>query len=175
LNYEDRQRKYWCELLNKDIGLLRGILYKNPLYSPENKRNEKYIMYYSKKNINNATFLQKLSTFHRFTHQKIAHLKLKYADRESALICDNIDKAWYFALEANKKIPENKEEYEYREKCLNGAISCMGKAEVPLVSLFMMESFSENTLAKWSTSFAESLKYLFAIRKSDNERFKDLK
>lgn len=175
MGYNDKKKAHWCDLFNHDLVLLRGLLYKNPLYNSCNDEMEYKIVYYKNEDIKNAKFLSNMSKLHNYTHRKIAHAKLIYADRECAMISDLIDYAWFYSLEANRKIPKTKKEYEHRKNCVSNAISCLKKIEVPLVSLFNLMEYSENILHEWSSLFSSTLKNLYGIKKSDNERFSKLK
>lgn len=174
MDFSDRQKSYWCELFNKELALLRGLNHKNPLYISDKELEGRRIMYYKKEDIKKAIFLNNMSKLHDYTHRKIAHAKLIYADRECDMLSDLIDLAWHYSLESNKKIPKTKAEYDYRKKCISSSISCLKKMEVPMKSLFNLMGYSENTLREWSTIFNDTLKSLYGITKSDKERFKNL-
>lgn len=174
MDFEDKRKSYWCELFNKELALLRGLLYRNPLYVSDKSAEERKMLYYRNEDIKKAAFLSNMSKLHKYTHKKIAHARQVYAYRECDMISDFIDQAWYYSLEANKKIPKTKAEYEHRKKCISSSISCLKKMEVPMKSLFNLMGYSESILREWSTIFNDTLKSLFGIRKSDKDRFEKL-
>ena len=174
MDFEDKSKVYWCDLFNKELALLRGMLHKNPLYVLDEGAEGYKMFYYKNEDIKKAVFLNNMSKLHKYTHMKIAHAKQIYADRECDMISDFIDSAWYYCLEANRKIPKKKSEYEHRKKCISSSISCLKKMEVPMKSLFNLMEYSESTLREWSDLFNDTLKSLFGIRKSDKERFGNL-
>lgn len=173
-HYDERQMKYWCDLFNYVLLLLRGMRNNNPLYTPNNCNEEIKMLYYKKEDIKKAVFLTNMSKLHNYTHKKIARAKQCYADRECDMLADFVNLAWHSCLEANKKIPTTKKEYEARRKHISTAISCLKKMEVPMKSLFNGMEYSENTLREWSTIFNDTLKSLYGIQKSDKKRFEDL-
>lgn len=175
MNYSDKQKAFWCELFNKELALLRGLNSKNPLYIPPEGVEERKMFYYKSEDIKKVAFLNNMSKLHDYTHRKIAHAKQLYTDRECDMLANFVDLAWYYSLEANRKIPKNKKEYEYRSRCLSYAISNLKKMEVPMKSLFNLMGYSENILKEWSTIFNETLKSVFGIKKSDKSRFGKLK
>lgn len=175
MDYTDRQKAYWCDLFNKEIALLYGLNHRNPLYAPDKSAEERKMFYYKNDDIKKAAFLNNMSKLHDYTHRKIAHAKQLYVDRECDMIIQFMDLAWYYSLEANRKIPKTKKEYEHRRKCISSAISNLKKMEVPMKSLFNLMGYSESILREWSTLFNDALKSLFGIRRSDKERFESLK
>ncbi len=174
MNFSDKKKIYWCELCNKELALLRGLRNINPLYISDENLKELNMLYYKNEDIKKAIFLNNMSKLHNYTHRKIAHAKQLYADRECDMLSDLVNKAWYYSLEANKKIPTTKKEYEYRKKCISSSISCLKKMEIPMKSLFNLMEYSESILREWSVLFNDTLKSLFGIRKSDMIRFKNL-
>lgn len=173
MDLDTRKMKHWCELFNNDIALFYGMLIKNPLYNKDDKR--KQLMYYKKEDIKKAKFLHNMSELHKYVHGKITHVKQTYEDQECAMLADFTDRAWYYCIEANRKIPTTKTELDHRLKSISNAISCLKKSEIPTKSLFLLMDYSESTIREWSILFDETLKCLFALRKSDIERFSDLK
>lgn len=163
------------ELFNKDLALLRGLLHKNPLYIQDENKESERMFYYRNEDVREALFLSNLSKLHKYTHQKIAHAKKLYADRECDMLSDFVNAAWYYGLEANRNIPKTKAEYEYRQRCISSAISSLKKMEVSMVSLFILMDYSENTMCEWSTIFNDTVKCLYGLRKSDKTRFGQLK
>jgi hypothetical protein len=175
MNCKDKKKASWCELLNKELALLHGMNKKNPLYKENKEMEGRKIIYYQKHEIQKAQFLKNMSRFHDYTHRKISHAKRLYIDRECTMISEYVDNAWYYCLKANQKIPETKSEYECRKKCISNAISNIIKMEKPLFSLFNLMGYSEDILKEWSGLMSDELRLLRALRKSDKERFSDLK
>lgn len=174
MNYDDQKKIYWCELFNKVLLLLYGLRKKNILYNLNYFQEERFIMYYKNDDLKKVKFLNNMSELHKYTHKRIAHAKKLYADRECDMLSDFVNMALYSCLEANKKIPTNKHELEIRSKYFSNAISNLKKMEIPMLSLFNLMDYSENILKEWSELFTYTLNSLYAIKKSDKNRFKNL-
>lgn len=175
MHYDNDKMAYWCVEFNNEIILLQGVNKRNPLYKANPYQEGRRIMYYRNIDIQKATFLKNMSKLHDYTHRKIAHAKKLYIDRECGMIAECVDNAWCNCLEANRRIPTTKKQYEHREECISNAIGSLKKIEVPLVSLFNLMGYSEATLKEWTELFNTTLKTLYALKRSDKKRFKDLK
>lgn len=170
-----KHRKSWCDTINHELNLLYGMLKANSFYNEKYDGDFKYIMYYTYEEINNANFLYKMSELHRYTHTKAINAKRIYDAQESALLIELVNDAWYHCIEANKKVPENREEFTIRQNHISDAISCLRKMNRPLISLFNLMQYSERIMREWSDLLNDELALLSGLRKSDNERFKYLK
>lgn len=122
-----------------------------------------------------AKFLSNISELHRLIHGKIAKAPNKYDDTYSSLVIDLIDEAFYSLVKANQKIPETSKEYEKRHEYISKAIGCLRKLQRPLVFYFNIMNYSEQSLREISEKIAEELKLLYALNKSDKNRFGRLK
>lgn len=174
MDYSDRKKAHWCELFNKDLALLYGLLKKNPLYIPS-ENVEKRMIYYKREDIEKVKYIKNMSELHKYTHQKIAHAKQLKLDKECDMLYDFVNRAFYSCIEANRIIPTNNKQFKTRSKHISNAISNLKKMEIPMISMFNIMEYSENTLREWSTLFNNTIKCIYGIRKSDNERFGNLK
>ena len=172
---DEKHRITWCEHINKEIALLKGMLKSNPCYNEEDELGIKLIMYYKNSNIAGTKFLSNMKDLLDFSHSKIIHVKKDFDGFESATIIELVGDAWYHCISANQKIPENAEEYKNRKEHISDAISCLHKLNRPMLSLFILVGYSENTMREWSNLLVEEIRLLTALQKSDKKRFGSLK
>lgn len=172
---DEKHRITWCEHINKEIALLKGMLKSNPCYNEGDELGIKLIMYYKNSDVKNAKFLSNMKELLEFSHSKIIHAKKEFDGFESASIIELVGDAWYYCLSANRKIPENAEEYKERKENISNAISCLHKLNRPMLSLFIMVGYSEHVMREWSDLLTKELKLLSSLQKSDKKRFGSLK
>lgn len=119
-------------------------------------------------------FLKNMAEFHRFVHGKVINAPCKYDDTSGSLLIDLVDTAFYFVIEANKKIPTSKEEYEKRTANINSAISALYKMQRQILFYCNLMQYSETVLNDWRNYLSSELKLLNALKKSDSKRFSKL-
>lgn len=163
--YKSKTMATWCGLLQSEYELLCKLINVRPKYKFK-------ILDY--KAINNAEFLKNMSEFHKFVHGKVINAPCKYDNTSGSLLIDLIDTAFYSVIEANKKIPTTKEEYEKRAKNINSAISALYKMQRQILFYCNLMQYSESVLNDWRNYLTTELKLLNALKKSDNKRFSKL-
>lgn len=124
--------------------------------------------------VNRAQFLQKMCELHRYTHGKMINAPAVYANTSGALLISLIDDALYEVILANRRIPQNKREYELRRKHISKAISNLYQVNRPLISLFCRMNYSERVLCEWAELLSSEINLLIALQKSDRKRFGEL-
>lgn len=172
----ESQMQNWCEIINSVISLLYGVFRSNA-YNVEISEQEKvqYIMYYRKQDIESAKFLSNMRDLHRYSHSKVIRAHKDFDGFESSTIISLVNDAWYHCIAANQKIPKNKQEYIERRAHLSDAISSLQKLNRPMLSLFILLDYSEQTMREWSDLLVEEIRLLTALQKSDKKRFGSLK
>lgn len=99
---------------------------------------------------------------------------MKYDNSSGALLIRLVDDAFYHIIEANKKIPSNQKELKEREEHISKSISALRKMQRQTLFYFNLMRYSENVLREWTDYLTQELKLLYALKKSDAERFKNL-
>lgn len=164
----------WCELINKEIALLSGMLQHSPCYTADDDLVIQYMMYYKREDIENVQFLSNMRNLLLYSHGKVIHAQKQFNGFESDMIIELVDNAWYHCLEANKKIPKTKSEYNQRCSHLSQAISNLRKLNRPMLSFFIMIGYSERVMREWADLLSEELRLIYALQKSDKRRFREL-
>lgn len=128
-----------------------------------------------KSKIQRLAFLQKMSELHKYTYQKIGHAPNDCKDFISGKIADYIDTALCAVVLANHKIPETRAEADKRAGHLQAAIDSLNAMQRPLLALWNIMEYSENTMDEWAGLLDEELKILEGLKKADQARYKDIR
>lgn len=163
--YRTKTMITWSDLLCKELDLLSKMAGKN-------KKHRIKILDYQ--TINRVSFLRNMSDFQLFLYGKVIKAPMKYDSTAGTLLLRLADDAFFYLIEANKKIPENKKELEYREKCISAAISNLRKMQRQTLFYCNLMKYSETVLREWSDYLTTELKLLNALKKSDAKRFEHL-
>lgn len=164
--FETDKMARWVELINKEISLLNSIAVSKEATSG--------IMMLDWQVVNTANFLKNMSDLHRYTHGKVAGAKVDYDDTEGALLISAVDDAWYCLLQANKKVPTTRKEYEKRRENISRAIMHLQEMNRYLLSYFNLMRYSERVMNEWCLLLTTELRLLFAVQSSDKKRFGSL-
>lgn len=164
--YEVRKMANWVSQINFEMELLNGICSK--------KKEIRKVMILDWNKINSVVFLKNMSDLHRYIHGKVVNAKNKYDDTEASMLIDLADEAFYSLMMANSKIPTTKAQYEKRKERISTAISCLRKMNRPTLFYFNLMGYSENVMREWAGMLSKELKLLYALQKSDKERYKSL-
>lgn len=156
----------WAELINREIFLL------NKIHKCDERTDS--VMILDWRAIDAAEFLKNMSELHRYTHSKVANAKMDYDDTAGALLVCTVDDAFYCLIQANKRIPTTRKQYEKRREYISQAITCLKELNRHLLSYFNLMQYSERVMNEWSLLLTQELKLLFAIQKSDKKRFGSL-
>lgn len=164
--YPTKKMVQWVELVNSEIKLLNKML--------EGDRIKNSIMILDWNTINSVKFLSNMSKLHRYIHGKVINARNRYDDTTGSMLIRLADDAFYSIICANKKIPATKKEYDERRKLVSNAISCLYKMQRQTIFYFNLMQYSENTLREWSDLITSEIRLLYALNKSDRERFSQL-
>lgn len=161
--YEIRRMVAWTAFIDKEMEVLNSML-------EEPTTIERFqILDWS--TIMKIKFLSNIFELHRIIHGKVAKAPNKYDDTYSTLLIDLIDEAMYSLAKANRRIPKTAAEYNERKKYISTAIGCLRKMQRPLIFYFNIMNYSEKALCEMSDKISDELKLLYALNKSDKERF----
>ncbi len=170
----EKKRSDLSERINDELKLLHAMQKASKCYKPDEDKGDRYVIYYTEKEIHSAQFLTVMQKLHRFTHGKIIRLNRRFRDAEAEMIRKLIDDAWYHAVYGNKIVPANKEQYDWRRKHFSIAISDLYKIQRPIISVFSLNSYSNQEMTDWSGLLNEALRLMQAVQQSDKERFGSL-
>lgn len=160
----------WIGMINREIALLNGAIGYQ-----EGERKLPLLEVYDMKYSEDAIFVQKMRAYHRYCYDKIIRVPLEYKEYLSESILRMVDDALCCVIKGNRKIPTNKQEYEYREKMFQRAIRDLNSMQRPIYALWNVMMYSERVLDEWSGQLEEVLKLLRGVIKSDRQRFKQLR
>ena len=158
--------KVFVDLLNREIALICGLIgreYKQMFYILPRRK------------FQTVLFLGKMSELHKYTYEKIGHAPKYCRDTLCEHIADIADTALFWVVEANRVIPQTKEEAEQRDEKLKNAIDSLNTLQRPLLSLWNLMDYSERIMDEWAGLIEEELRLLEGIRKADKTRYKSLK
>lgn len=164
--FETDKMARMVELINREIDLLNSI-------DNQGKKTDRFIML-DWRVINNVRFLKNMSDLHRYTHGKVANARMDYDDTSGALLIAAVDDAFFSIMQANRKIPTNRKEYEQRREYISHSIMCLKEMYRHLLSYFNLMQYSERVMNEWSSYVTDELKLLFAVQSSDKKRFGSL-
>ena len=159
--------KQIADMIGREYGLIYGIL--------DRKDVPPMIVTLPKKKMQELLFLGKMSELHKYCYQKIGHAPNDCTDFISARIADFADTALYHVVLANHKQPETRQEAEKRAEHLQGAIDCLNGMQRPMLALWNLIEYSENTMDEWAGLLDEEIRLLEGLKKSDKARYKGLK
>ena len=166
-NYDEKHMVIWASMLNQQVRLLlrhAGLLWK-----------EEFPIHIINKSVfDEFEVLNNIRELHRFIYTKTTNMNTSFRETKGTLLMDLADKALFNLCEANRKIPEDHEEFVKREKRLAVAQDCINQMQIPILSLITLSRCSEETTQEWLVLVNTELKLINGLRKSDKERFKEL-
>lgn len=156
----------WVEMINHEFALLYGVA----------KINGKPPMFFSmpRRKIERLNFLKKMCALHKYTYQKLGHAPEYTREGIGEPISKLVNNALFNVFDANNIVPQTKEQAESRAKRLQAAIDSLNAMQTPMLALWNIMDYSENTMDEWSGLLDEELKLLEGLKKADKERYKNL-
>lgn len=155
-----------ANMINREFGLIYGVSGRKDM--------PPMILTLPKKKLKSLLFLSVMCDLHKYTYQKIGHAPKDCTDFISARIADFCDTALYHVVLANRKIPETRQEADDREAHLQSAIECLNGMQRPMLALWNIMDYSENTMDEWAGLLDEEIKLLEGLKKADKTRYKGL-
>lgn len=160
----------WVGMINKEIALLDGVIG----YQTES-RTLPLLEVYDLKYTQDAIFVQKMRQYHKYCYEKAIRVPVQYKEYLTESMLRMADDALVCVIKGNKKVPANKQEYEYREQMFQRAIRDLNSMQRPIYALWNIMLYSEAVLDEWSGQLEECLKLLRGVMKSDKQRFKQFR
>lgn len=163
-------KKEWVELLNREMILLNGAAGYKP-----GERELPMIRVFDMSYREDRQFVNAVRKLHKYTYSKVCSVPSEYKDHLSDQILTFIDNALYCVLEGNSNIPTTKKQYDIRDGYFKRAIKNLNGLQRPLYALWNVMEYSENTMDEWAELVNESIRLIQGVRKSDKQRFGDLR
>lgn len=167
--YKPNSMQYWADMANRELALLCGVL-----KDTERMKALDMIKPFPYEQLNKALFLKKIADLQRYTYGKIVHEPTYYKDYILDNITHLVDDALCSAIFGNRKIPENKHEYETRKRHFIHALQCLNALQRPLYALWNLHFYSENIMQEWADLIDDSIRLLQSVIDSDKSRFSGL-
>lgn len=168
LGTKEESCKDWADMLNREIALITGVINKE-------RAVDELIQALPKKKIERLEFLKVMAQLHKYTYTKIGHAPNDCKDFISMKIAELTDTALCEILKANGKIPETGKQATERARHVQGAIDNLNAMQRPLYALWNIVDYSENEMDEWAGLIDREIRLLEGLKKSDRERFKNLK
>lgn len=154
--------------MNYEIALIYGA-------AGWNKEGKPVIHLYNREKFKRLAFLHKMAALHRYTFQKTAHAPNDCFDALSARIDQFATNALYAVIMANQREPKNRAEAAIRDAWLKDAIDNLNAMQRPMVGLWNIVEYSENTMDEWAGMIDEEIRILIGLREADRKRYSSLK
>ena len=158
----------WCSKLRREMELLHKMLDK-----PYGRTEDIIVVNYDI--VKEQRFLSVICELHKILHGKMIKVPKQFANAESQLVIQLIDTAFISVMLANSKIPQDKAALHRRTNRLKKALTCLDEIEIPLLSIFAIQNYSNKVQMKLAGLLVEEKKLLNGVLESDRKRFKDLK
>lgn len=124
--------------------------------------------------IEQIEFLKIMSQLHKYSHEKVYHMKQTLRNDAAALIIQLVNNAFYDVIKANNILPHSRKEYLERRKYIEEAIKAMFEINRPLILCANVMMYSERTIKEWCKLICTEIKLLKGLLKSDKNRFSKL-
>lgn len=161
----DRMIK-WVSMIDREINLLAryGGFRTGGRYM--------YILDYEA--INRLECMKSISDLHKMIYSKTISLPSVPRSTKGSFLMGMADEALYRISEGNRIYPKTKEEYEKRKKNFSRALNCLKSMESPLMAVFNLMNYSDETMEEIARLVTETAKLLRGIMESDEKRFSNL-
>lgn len=168
--YEFNKMASWANLIHKTLIEIN----KRSLNKIEESKVDNF-MILDWNFINKTEFCRNICELHRYCHGKIANADCRYDSSYGCQLIELVDSAFYHVMEANRKEPKTKDEYDKRKEHISIAISELKDMERPMLFYINLMQYSERIIKEWSKMLNKEIKLLCGVQKSDKERFSKLK
>ena len=164
--YKTKDMVHWCEIINQE---LQHITKLGCIQLEEHEC--MFILDY--KSINEADFVKNMCNLHRMIYTKTMSLPEYVRNTSGSLLMELADEALYCICNANRFVPNTKSRAKYRTKNIDTAIECIKQMQQPMMSLFNIMRYSEQTMLDMSRMLNKEMRLLKGVKKSDKQRFPD--
>lgn len=162
--YETKKMAIWSDMINEEIKYLSRL---GGLQEGE----VKHIFILDYKAVQEADFIRVMCELHKLIYSKTISLPDMARSTNGTLLMNLADEALYRVCHANRFVPTNKKMVENRKEDLSIAYDCIRQMQQPMISIFNIMNYSENTMIEMASKLDSELRLLKGVLQSDKKRF----
>ena len=167
---KESTRKFWVDSLNKEVGLLVGVIKKCNGYK-KNGVEVSLMKSFTYAQIKEVLFLDKLAKLQRIIYKIAIQTSKDYKDAQIEMLVKLSRSAFYNAFEANSIFIEDEKSYEKRKRMFSDAIGDLCTMSRPIRELSCYNIMTEKDLEIICNLITDSIKIIRTIKNTDEERF----
>ena len=167
---KQKSREFWTESLNKEIGLLSGVIKKCNGYK-KNGVEVSFMKSFTYTQIKEIVFLNKLAQLQRIVYKIAIQTSKDYKDAQVEMLVKLSRSAFYNAVEGNAVFIEDETSYKKRKRLFSDAIGDLYAMNRPIRELSCFDMISEKDLEEMCNLITDSIRLIRAIKNSDEEKY----
>ena len=167
---KQKSREFWTESLNKEIGLLSGVIKKCNGYK-KNGVEVSFMKSFTYTQIREIVFLNKLAQLQRIVYKIAIQTSKDYKDAQVEMLVKLSRSAFYNAVEGNAVFIEDETSYKKRKRLFSDAIGDLYAMSRPIRELSCFDMISEKDLEEMCNLITDSIRLIRAIKNSDEEKY----
>lgn len=167
---KESSRKFWVDSLNKEVGLLVGVIKKCNGYK-KNGVEVSFMKSFTYTQIKEIVFLNKLAQLQRIVYKIAIQTSKDYKDAQVEMLVKLSRSAFYNAVEGNAVFIEDKTSYKKRKRLFSDAIGDLYAMSRPIRELSCFDMISEKDLEEMCNLITDSIRLIRAIKNSDEEKY----
>lgn len=164
-----KKRTYWANLINKEIGLIEGVMKKCNGYK-EDEVGDLYMKPYSIPEIRKVQFLSKLYDLQGIVYSRAIHVSKNYQDAQIEMLVELTRDAFYYAKQANDVMVVDTKSSNKRANCLQKAIDRIMSMNRPIFELATANIFSEKELNSICNLITDCQNILCSIKRKESTK-----
>lgn len=167
---KESSRKFWVDSLNKEVGLLVGVIKKCNGYK-KNGVEVSFMKSFTYTQIKEIVFLNKLAQLQRIVYKIAIQTSKDYKDAQVEMLVKLSRSAFYNAVEGNAVFIEDETSYKKRKRLFSDAIGDLYAMSRPIRELSCFDMISEKDLEEMCNLITDSIRLIRAIKNSDEEKY----
>lgn len=167
---KQKSREFWTESLNKEIGLLSGVIKKCNGYKKSGVE-VSFMKSFTYTQIKEIVFLSKLAQLQRIVYKIAIQTSKDYKDAQVEMLVKLSRSAFYNAVEGNAVFIEDETSYKKRKRLFSDAIGDLYAMSRPIRELSCFDMISEKDLEEMCNLITDSIRLIRAIKNSDEEKY----
>ena len=165
--YETRKMARWANSINREMRLFADMG-EIQLYDGDK------IIILDWNAVHNAEFVETMCKLQREIYSHIISSPRSFRNNNGNLLVTLSNQALACIADANRKIPETKDEYLHRKECISIAIDCLKQMNTPLLDYYTFNRCTDRVQTEMSALLAKEIKLLQNLLRSDAKRFSEL-
>lgn len=167
---KESSRKFWVDSINKEVGLLVGVIKKCNGYK-KNGVEVSFMKSFTYTQIKEIVFLNKLAQLQRIVYKIAIQTSKDYKDAQVEMLVKLSRSAFYNAVEGNAVFIEDETSYKKRKRLFSDAIGDLYAMNRPIRELSCFDMISEKDLEEMCNLITDSIRLIRAIKNSDEEKY----